>query len=79
MARTQCLTEYIAMIEIWKRVSTFSPMVLWSLARKCCSAKFLLVLFDMLSAEHETYNAFVAVRCGRTEHDAYHETLHGTV
>ena len=37
--------------------------------------RFLLVVFNMLSAKHETYNALVAVWCGRTEHAAYHENL----
>ena len=35
---------------------------------------FFVVVFNMLSAEHVTYNALVAVWCGRTEHAAYHET-----
>ena len=36
-------------------------------------AKFLLVLSNTLPTEPE-FNALVAVWCGRSEHDAYHDT-----
>ena len=79
MARMQRQTKYNAMIETGNESQPS--------ANCCCSvcycgrlhgsvvpAKFLLVLFNMLSAEYETYNALVSIRCERTEHDAYHES-----
>ena len=82
VARTQRQTEHIAMIEAGNESQLSAQLLLLSndaVVVSCTEVlfqpSFLLVVFNMLSAEHET----VAVWCGRTEHAAYHETGHGTV
>ena len=79
MARTQRQTEYIAMFDTGKESQPSAQLLLLSngatvVHGSVVPAKFHFVFFNMLSAEHETYSALVAVWYGRTEHAAYHET-----
>ena len=77
-----CMFLPLAMIETGNEWQLSAQLLLLSndaivvgwLHGSIVSAKFLLVIINMLSAAHETYNAFVVVWYERTEHAAYPET-----